>query len=93
MGIVSRAELPDGLFSNQKSQFGYNLEGFGKENVVIFYDHLEYVTTIWYRLWPFGIVFGQLVYIPVLVCLDQEKSGNPGRTAHVSNLLPIIQLK
>jgi hypothetical protein len=26
------------------------------ENVVIFYDHLEYLTTIWNNLWPFGIV-------------------------------------
>jgi hypothetical protein len=28
--------LPDGLFSNQKVQFGYILEGQGMENVVIF---------------------------------------------------------
>jgi hypothetical protein len=33
--------LPDGLFSNQKSQFWLNLEGLGMENVVIFYDHVE----------------------------------------------------
>jgi hypothetical protein len=32
--------LPDGLFSNQKSQCGYILEGLGMENVVIFYVHL-----------------------------------------------------
>jgi hypothetical protein len=32
--------LPDGLFSNQKSQFWSNLEGLGMENVVTFYDHL-----------------------------------------------------
>jgi hypothetical protein len=25
--------LPHGLFSNQKSQFGFNLEGLGMENV------------------------------------------------------------
>jgi hypothetical protein len=30
-----RAGLPDGLFSNQISQFWENLEGFGIENVVI----------------------------------------------------------
>jgi hypothetical protein len=40
------------------------LEGLGIENVGIFYDHLEYLTFIWY-------------IFPVLVCLDQEKSGNP----------------
>jgi hypothetical protein len=32
------------------------------ENVVIFYDHLEYVTAIWYNFWPFRIVCGHLVY-------------------------------
>jgi hypothetical protein len=34
----------------------------GTENVVVFYDHLEYFSTIWYNLWPFGIVCGHLVY-------------------------------
>jgi hypothetical protein len=28
--------LPDGLFSNQKSQFGQILEGLGMENLGIF---------------------------------------------------------
>jgi hypothetical protein len=46
--FVVRPGLPDGLFSNQISQFWENLEGFGIENVVIFYDHLEYFTAIWY---------------------------------------------
>jgi hypothetical protein len=32
--------------------------------------------TVWYILWSFGIVCGHLVYFPVGVCLDQEKSGN-----------------
>jgi hypothetical protein len=32
------------------------------ENVVIFYDHLEYFAAIWQHVWPFGIVCGQLVY-------------------------------
>jgi hypothetical protein len=31
-------------------------------NVGIFYDHLEYITAIWYNVWPFGIVCGHLVY-------------------------------
>jgi hypothetical protein len=26
-----------------------------------FYDHLEYLTAIWYNLWPFGIVCVHLV--------------------------------
>jgi hypothetical protein len=32
------------------------------ENVVIFYDHLEHFTAIWYNLWPFGKVCSHLVY-------------------------------
>jgi hypothetical protein len=32
------------------------------ENVRPFYDSLEYFTAIWYNLWPFGIVCGDLVY-------------------------------
>jgi hypothetical protein len=71
--------LPDGLFSNQKSRFWFNWEGLEIENVVILYDHLEYLSAIWYnlhtafwhRLWAFG------TFTSVLVCLDQEKSGNP----------------
>jgi hypothetical protein len=45
------AGLPGGLFSNQKSQFGYILVGLGMENVVIFYDKWEYFMAIWYNLW------------------------------------------
>jgi hypothetical protein len=33
--------LPDGLFSNQKSQFGKKILGLRLENVAIFYGHLE----------------------------------------------------
>jgi hypothetical protein len=40
--------------------------------VFIFYDHLEYFIAIWYNLRSFGLFFF------ILVCLDQEKSGNPG---------------
>jgi hypothetical protein len=36
-----KAGLPDGLFSNQKSHFGYIWEGLAMENVSNFYDHLE----------------------------------------------------
>jgi hypothetical protein len=36
-----RTGLPDGLFSNQKYQFGYILEGLRMENAGIFYGHLE----------------------------------------------------
>jgi hypothetical protein len=45
---------------------------------VIFYDYLEYFMAIWHKVRQFGIVCGHLVYFPILVCLDQEKSGNCG---------------
>jgi hypothetical protein len=41
------AGLPDGLFSNQKSQVGKILEGLILENVCEFYGHLEYYMEIW----------------------------------------------
>jgi hypothetical protein len=49
--------LPDGLFSNQKSKFGENLEGLAMEDVGIFYGHLApfmafcYILDIWYSSW------------------------------------------
>jgi ABC-type spermidine/putrescine transport system permease subunit II len=33
------------------------------ENVVIFYDNLEYFMAIWHNAWQFGIVCGHLVYV------------------------------
>jgi hypothetical protein len=63
--------LPDGVFSNQKSQFWVNLEGpwNGKGRYII---------------WPFGTFhrhWGNLVAIrylfPLFDILCQEKSGNP----------------
>jgi hypothetical protein len=46
------------------------------ENVVTFYVSLVQFLTLWYSIWPFGIVCVHT--FPDLVCLDQEKSGNPG---------------
>jgi hypothetical protein len=54
-----KAGLPDGLFSNQKSQFGKILEDLERENLGIFYDHSipgqfyghwKYFMAIWYIL-------------------------------------------
>jgi hypothetical protein len=28
----------------------------------LFFGHLEYITAIWYILWPFGIFYDYLVY-------------------------------
>jgi hypothetical protein len=49
--------LPNSTFSDQKSPFGYILEGLG---IYHFCVQLEYFTTIWY-LQPFGIFCGHLV--------------------------------
>jgi hypothetical protein len=61
--------LPDGIFSNQKSQIGYILKGRGMVYVGRFYGCLEYYKVIWqmlwsfgmYILWLFGIFYGHLV--------------------------------
>jgi hypothetical protein len=72
------AGLPDGLFSNQKSQFGQILEGLGMENVVIFYDHLEYFMAIWHNIcWQFGIGNAHLVYFFHFGMFGQRKIWQP----------------
>jgi hypothetical protein len=48
--VSSEPGLPDGLFSNQKSQFGLNWEGLTLTNVDIFYGDFEYFMDIWYIL-------------------------------------------
>jgi hypothetical protein len=69
--------LPDGIFSNKKSQFGKSLDGLLMEDMF---------TAIWLILRPFGLYCGQLVYFTVIwyfsvlvPMLYQEKSGSPGR--------------
>jgi hypothetical protein len=42
-----KSGLPDGLFSNQKFQFGLILEGSRLEYVNILNGHLEYFMEIW----------------------------------------------
>jgi hypothetical protein len=55
-----RAGLPDGFFKPKIQILGY-FGGLGMLNIVIFYDHLEYFTALWYNVWPLGIVYGCLV--------------------------------
>jgi hypothetical protein len=43
---VCQSRLPDGMFSNQKSQFWVNFEGLGMEKVGIFCGQLEYIKAI-----------------------------------------------
>jgi hypothetical protein len=44
-----------------------------------FYDHLEYFTTIWYILWPLGIVCVHLVLIYRFGMFGPRKIWQPGR--------------
>jgi hypothetical protein len=44
--MSSEAGLPDGIFSNQKSQFGEKIDVLAMEKVCIFYGHLEYIMAI-----------------------------------------------
>jgi hypothetical protein len=67
--VWSHSGLPDDFFSNQKSQFEQILEGLRRENVEIFYGHLEYFTAIWNILRPFGIFYGHLEYFTAIWCL------------------------
>jgi hypothetical protein len=45
-----KAGLPDGIFSDQKSQFGLTFDGLEHEKVGIFYGYLEYISAIWHNL-------------------------------------------
>jgi hypothetical protein len=66
------SRFPDGLFSNQKSQFGSILEGLAMENVGIFNVLLVNFTAILNILRLFGIVFDHLVCFPVLVSCTKK---------------------
>jgi hypothetical protein len=72
--------LPDGIYSYKKSQFGYNLEGLGIENLGIFYGTWEYLRHFVGILRPFGILCGHLVIFYRFGMLYREKSGNPAKT-------------
>jgi hypothetical protein len=81
-----QAGLPDGIFSKQKCQTGYILEGLTIEDFGhilcpfgLFYCHLVYLIAIWAILLPFGLFCGCLVnfvvicfIFPVLVCCTKK---------------------
>jgi hypothetical protein len=77
--------LPDGLFSNQKSQFGKIFDGLSSKNVAIlkaigiFYGHLGYFMT-------FFTFCVHLVDFSGFGITYQEKSGNPGKNFFLSFL-------
>jgi hypothetical protein len=64
------------IFSNQKSQLRYILEGFAMEDVDLLntytYVRLACFTAIWSILWPFGIFYGHLVYFYRFGMLHQQ---------------------
>jgi hypothetical protein len=53
--IRRRTGLPDGMFSYQKSKFGYILESLGMKKVGM------YSMAIWNILRPFGILYSHLI--------------------------------
>jgi hypothetical protein len=70
--------LPDGLFSNQKSEFRHILEGLVLKKVgILLYGHFEYITAIWYIFGPFGNIVAIWYISPCFGILNKEKSGNP----------------
>jgi hypothetical protein len=56
---MSKTVLPDGLFSYQKSQFGFILEGLRMGNVCLFYNHLNILR-------PLGVFYCCLVQFVVI---------------------------
>jgi hypothetical protein len=66
------------VFSNQKSEFGYILEGLGMEKVSIFFGYFEFITAVWYIFWPLGNLVAIWYLFLRFGILCQEKSGNPG---------------
>jgi hypothetical protein len=47
------------------------------ENAVIYSDHMEYFTTIWYILWDIGYFLVIWYIFPLFGILYKETSGNP----------------
>jgi hypothetical protein len=64
--------LPDGLFSNPKSQFGKILEGLRSKIVDVLYDRLEHFTHIWdiYDHLVHFVLFG--TFFPVFGIMHHE---------------------
>jgi hypothetical protein len=78
---IRETGLPDGIFSNQKSQLGPILEGLRLEIVGLFHGHFKYFTAIWYILWPFGTVVAIWNTFPHFGTLCRGKSGSPAGKA------------
>jgi hypothetical protein len=53
------------------------LEGLGRENVGIFYDHSKYFKANLYNLWQFSIVCGHLIYFSQFGMFEPRKIWQP----------------
>jgi hypothetical protein len=83
--------LPDGLFSNQKIPIWVNFGGSFNGKCWYFYDHLEYFTAIWYILWQFVIVCGNLVYFSRFGMFGPRKIWQPCCNSRSSDWLqPVV---
>jgi hypothetical protein len=53
LGLSGLSGLPDAVYSYQKSRFGSNFEGLGRQNVGIFSDHLVHFVLfgVFYPYW------------------------------------------
>jgi hypothetical protein len=80
---VSGTVLPDGIFSNQRSQFLQVLECLAIRNVGTFCDHLVNFPAIC----PYGIFCGHLVNFPNFGMLFKDKSGNLGPALFSGSLI------
>jgi hypothetical protein len=72
--------LPDGIFSDQKSQFGKFWRALQWKMYVLYFMDIWLTLRTFnniHVLHPLGIFCGYLVYFPRVGKLYQEKSGNP----------------
>jgi hypothetical protein len=78
--LLTTPGLPDGLFSNQKSQFGSILEDPAMEDVGmyiiwpfgLFCGHLVYFAAIWVSFKAMWYIFAFWYIFPVLVCCTNK---------------------
>jgi hypothetical protein len=71
--------MPDGIFSFQKSQFGYIFEGLRMEIIGIIYEHLIQFTAVLCILYKFGTFCGHLVYFFPFWYVAPRKIWQPGQ--------------
>jgi hypothetical protein len=60
VGVVLLLRVARRFIFKPKIKIWIILEGIAIEDVGIFYDHLVYLTAIWYILWTFGSIDGHL---------------------------------